>query len=704
MTSKKEKFPKHIDSSSPSTSENDKISTEQYPTGEYLPFFTIFENIAEGVACCRIILDNNDKPVDFKYLYVNAAFKRLPGLTELFGKRSAEVIPGIEEAPSRFFEACNRVALSGGAEKFKFECKPSETIFSVSVFSDKKRYFTAVFEDITASRHLAKDLNIIKDKRHQKHVEQDVLESEERYRLLFDSSLDAILLTAPDGSIYGANPSTCRMFQRSEEEIKQIGRSGLVDTSDPRLARALAERQQTGNFAGELVCIRKDGTKFPGEVFTSVFKDRKGNARTSMIIRDITKRKLVEEEVRLSEETLRKAQRVGKMSSWRYIPAGISGDWTKEKFLFLKQEGAPSYERYADIFCSVHPDDSQMLYKAMEKAIFQGIDFELQLRIIRPTGGIGYIHTVCDVSKDEQGNATELIGTTQDISAIKTIQQKLENAEERYRTVVEDQTELISRFSSEGFLNYANPAYCKFFNIKFEELSGRRWQPVAFEDDRQMIEQQILHLTPANPVVTVENRVYKGDGSIRWIQFINRGIFNKADKLVEIQSVGRDISDLKEIQLSLQQKDQELSEKNRKLEKLNIALEVVIEQKNEQLDSLRSDIVKQYSSFVKPHLEELKDISENWRGNQYLKLIEQGMQHILTPFAQHIMSLNNQLSPMEIQVATLITRGETINGVAKELKISAHTVKYHRKNIRFKLGIKNKKINLRSYLLRDDTR
>lgn len=704
MTSKKKKFPKHKDHGAPSTSENNGNSREKYPMDEYLPFFTIFENISEGVACCKIILDDNDKPVDFKYLYVNAAFKRLPGLTSLYGKRAAKVIPGIEETHSRFFEVCGHVALSGMTEKFEFECKPSGTIFSVSVFSDKKEYFTAVFEDITASIHLAKQLNVAKDISHQKHLEQDLLESEERYRRLFDSSLDAILLTAPDGSIYAANPSTCRMFQRSEEEIIQIGRSGLVDTSDPKLARALEKRQQTGKFTGELICVRRDGTKFPGEVFTSVFKDRNGNTRTSMIIRDITERKLVEDEIRLSEETLRKAQRVGKMSSWRYNPAGISGDWTKEKFLFLKQEGAPSYEKYADIFCSVHRDDSPMLYEAMEKAIYQGIDFDLQLRTVRPTGEIGYIHTVCDVSKDEKGNATELIGTTQDISAIKSIQHKFENAEERYRTVVEDQTELISRFSSEGFLNYANPAFCKFFDIKFEELNGRRWQPIAFEDDRQLIEQQISRLKPTNQVVTVENRVYKGDGSVRWIQFVNRGIFNKANKMVEIQSVGRDISDLKEIQLSLQQKDKELSEKNRKLEKLNIALEVVIEQKNQQLDTLRSDIAKQYSCFVKPHLEELKDISENWRGNQYLKLIEQGIQQILTPFAQHIMSLNSQLSPMEIRVATLITRGQTINGVAKELKISAHTVKYHRKNIRSKLGIKNKKINLRSYLLRDDNR
>ena len=358
-----------------------------------------------------------------------------------------------------------------------------------------------------------------------------MLESEERYRLLFDSSLDAILLTVPDGSILAANPSTCRMFQRTEEEIKQIGRSGLLDTSDPQLALAIEERNQTGKFTGELTCVRKDGTRFQGEVFTSVFKDKMGNSRTSMIIRDVTERKRAEDAVRLSEETLRKAQRVGKISSWRYQVDKISDEWTKEKFLFLKQEGPPTYETYADIFSSVHPDDNSILYKAMEKAIYEGINFDLQLRVVRPTGETGFIHAVCDVIKDEKGAAAELIGTTQDITTRKIIQHKLETAELRYRTVVEDQTELISRFARDGRFIYANPAYCRFFNVNLDELIDRKWQPIAYEDDRERIEQQLSHLTPTHPVVTIENRVYKGDGSIRWIQFINRGIFDTANTI-----------------------------------------------------------------------------------------------------------------------------------------------------------------------------
>lgn len=130
-------------------------------------------------------------------------------------------------------------------------------------------------------------------------------ESEERYRLLFDSSNDAILLTVPDGRIIAANPAACRIFQRSEEEIKQIGRNGIVDTTDPRLVAALEERGRTGHFAGELTFLRKDGSKFPGEVSSAMFQNSDHQSGTSMIIRDVTERRLSEKELRESEELFR---------------------------------------------------------------------------------------------------------------------------------------------------------------------------------------------------------------------------------------------------------------------------------------------------------------------------------------------------------------------------------------------------------------
>ena len=324
----------------------------------------------------------------------------------------------------------------------------------------------------------------------------------------------------------------------------------------------------------------------------------------------------------------------------------------------------------------------------------------IEHRIVKPDGKTLWIKASSTPRRMVNGDIVwDGIGI--DITDLKMIQKDLEAAETRYRKVVEDQTELISRFSADGKFRFVNEAYCRFFDKKPHDLIGSSWKPVALEVDHEQIEQQLSQLSPNCPVVVIENRVYKDDGNVRWIQFINRGLFDSTNNLLEIQSVGRDITELKEIQLSLQEKDHELSEKNSKLEKLNIALEVVIDQKNYQLENLRSDIIKQYISFVQPHLKELKDASQNWQDNRYLKLIDQGMTHILSPFAQHLMSLNHLLSPMELQVASLVKSGMSISSIAQELNISPHTVKDHRKNIRSKLGIQNKKINLRSYLLRE---
>ena len=134
-----------------------------------------------------------------------------------------------------------------------------------------------------------------------KRAEDTLRESEERYHSVFENSIDAILLTSPEGSTLAANPAACRIFGRTEEELREVGRDGIVDSSDPRLRILVEERARTGRFTGELTFKRKDGTRFPAELTTGVFKDRDGLERTSVIIRDITDRKRIEEAVRESE-------------------------------------------------------------------------------------------------------------------------------------------------------------------------------------------------------------------------------------------------------------------------------------------------------------------------------------------------------------------------------------------------------------------
>ena len=112
------------------------------------------------------------------------------------------------------------------------------------------------------------------------------------YYAIFENSMDAIFITAPDGRILSANPAACRMFERTEEEICDLGRSGIIDSSDPRLGKAILEHEQTGLFSGELSGLRRDKSIFPIYVTFSVFTDSQGEPRSGMMIRDITEHKI----------------------------------------------------------------------------------------------------------------------------------------------------------------------------------------------------------------------------------------------------------------------------------------------------------------------------------------------------------------------------------------------------------------------------
>jgi PAS domain S-box-containing protein len=120
-------------------------------------------------------------------------------------------------------------------------------------------------------------------------------ESEERFRLFFENSMDAVLMTIPDGTILKANPAACEIFGKSESEIIAGGRQGIIDITDQRLPEAIKQRKLTGRFSGELTGIRNDGILFPIEISSSIFEDKTGKKISSMIIKDIGKRKATEE-------------------------------------------------------------------------------------------------------------------------------------------------------------------------------------------------------------------------------------------------------------------------------------------------------------------------------------------------------------------------------------------------------------------------
>lgn len=208
--------------------------------------------------------------------------------------------------------------------------------------------------------------------------------------------------------------------------------------------------------------------------------------------------------------------------------------------LGLPREQLPGHH-FADFVGSPCRDDwHHQLHLTLE----QGGTREFGLDLEGADGRRHGVHAICRRRETLDGPPTLLLTLT-DISERKRIEQALQLSEARYRQVVEDQTEVIGRVRADGTILFANEVYCRLFGRRLEELIGNRWHPVAHPDDLPMIEARLAELTPAHPVVVIENRVRIATGEMRWMQFVNRAFFDDSGQITEIQAVGRDINERK---------------------------------------------------------------------------------------------------------------------------------------------------------------
>ncbi len=230
-----------------------------------------------------------------KYVYAN------PAGTRLFGAHSSEEVIGKDVLelihPDHRQSMAHRVEEAyGGAvtplQEIKFMRLDGSTVDTEVTCRQVE------FGGKTAIEIVARDIT------ERKRMEHALQESEQRYRTLFEKSLDAVILTDPSGkgTILSANPAACRMFGRTEQEMIGLSRDDMFAPHQPELASLLRERERIGRYTGEVTYRRADGTTFAGEVSTSFFTDSNGNLRSVAIVRDVTERKRAESRVQREME------------------------------------------------------------------------------------------------------------------------------------------------------------------------------------------------------------------------------------------------------------------------------------------------------------------------------------------------------------------------------------------------------------------
>mgnify|MGYP001814342493 FL=1 len=299
---------------------------------------------------------------------------------------------------------------------------------------------------------------------------------------------------------------------------------------------------------------------------------------------------------------------------------------------------------------------------------------------------------------DSEGKFRGSFGIITDITQRKRAEEALRESEERYRGIVETQTELICRFLPDGTLTFVNDTICRFLGERSEELIGKSFYPYIHPDDRQKTRKNLESLSKENRIGTNEERVIMPDGEIHWWQWSNQALFDEQDSKVELQSVGRDITKRKKAEDALRKSEAELAAQSRHLEEVNAALRVLLKQREEDKEDLEGRLLANVKELVLPYVDKLKNSRLDSDQMTLAAILESNIKEIISPFATKLSSRFLNLTPTEIQVASLIKDGKTSKEIAVLLNASENTVRSHRFHNRIKLGIKKKKVNLKSYL------
>lgn len=271
-----------------------------------------------------------------------------------------------------------------------------------------------------------------------KKSEQAIKGNEAKYRSLFENSADAILLTSTDGKFCAANPAACQLFERTEEEICASGREAVVDMTDPRLKAFLEERKKMGKAKAELTYKRKSGELFQGEVSSSVFTDASGEEKTSMIIRDITKRKKVEGELANSESRLR--------TILDTEPECVKLLNKKGELLEMNPAGLAMIEAenleqvHGHLMTDLIVPKYKIAFGRLINEVFEGRAGTLEFEIIGLKGSHRWLETHAVPLKDSAGKIISLLGITRDVTESKKAETKILKLNQELEQRVKERT------------------------------------------------------------------------------------------------------------------------------------------------------------------------------------------------------------------------------------------------------------------------
>lgn len=168
--------------------------------------------------------------------------------------------------------------------------------------------------------------------------------------------------------------------------------------------------------------------------------------------------------------------------------------------------------------------------------------------------------------------------------------------------------------------------------------------------------------------------------------------------IVYAKELSEEIRARQQVEAELRQRRTALAAQTKDIEEARTALKVLLERREEDKSELEEKVVANVKRLIFPHIAMLKQTRLDKNQRAIVELIEAHLRNIVSPFLISLKSTYAELTPREVQIADLVKEGKTTKEIAAMIHISNRAVEFHRYNIRSKLGLRNKKANLRSRL------
>lgn len=316
-----------------------------------------------------------------------------------------------------------------------------------------------------------------------------------------------------------------------------------------------------------------------------------------------------------------------------------------------------------------------------------------------PSGeGVKHYRIIATPITDSKGRVVAAIEMVEDITERKQAAEALRASEQRHRSYIELTGQFWWATNAEGKLEEDLPAWRIFTGQSEEEIKGAGWAKALHPDDVERALKIWNKAVTEKSAYEVEYRVRRHDGVYR--HWLVRGVplFREDGSIREWIGTSIDITDRKRAEEALMASTEELKAKTRALEEMNAALRVLLKQREEDKNDLEERILASVKELVIPHLGELKKCLSGQTELTHVHILESNLQGIISPFAQKLSMQFLHLTQKEIQIANLIKEGKTTKEIARFMNLSKFAIDTHRAHLRSKLGLTNKKANLRTYL------